>query len=246
MKIGFWMAIGLASGVASSIQAQTVNEQAWFEYMLEYPFANAYNFENALTYSTVAGQPKWRAFDYSGSWEWSVSPYVELIAQGVFSYTNQAADYNTFEIRPVIGSKIYLTPNKRVQTKLLLRLEQRNFKNLETKSWERATRPRVRAELAIPINKKSYFVDDLWYALIDAELLFADKDVEERFANRYRVRTGIGYRLSYTWRFELMYMNQKSKDAINDIFTSNDNVFRFRVKHYLRKTNPATPMGVGN
>jgi hypothetical protein len=227
------------------LQAQT-NVQMWDEYMLNYPFANSFNLENAFTYSTILDKPKWRAYDYSACLEWSVTNRIDLIGQTVVSYTNQTDSYNTLELRPIVGSRFYFTPNRRIQTKLLLRVEQRNFKNLDTKEWETQYRPRVRAETIIPINKKSYYEDKLWYALMDVEWLYKTDDVEERFANRFRWRIGAGYRLSYSLRFEFIYMLQLSKNTIEDDFESSDNIFRFRVKQYLRKSKPTTASGTGN
>ena len=229
------------------LHAQTsANQQAWFEYMLNYPFANSFNLENAFSYSTLIGTPKWRAYDYSATLEWSVTNRIDLIAQNVISYTNQTESYSTLEIRPIAGSRFYFTPNKRIQTRLLVRAEQRNFKNLETKEWDRAFRPRVRGEVIIPINKKSYYEDKLWYAITDVEWLFKVDDVEERFANRFRWRIGAGYRLSYSLRFEFLYMSQQSKNTLEDNFETSDNIFRFRIKQYLRKSKPSTVGGVGN
>jgi len=224
----------------------TTNQQAWFEYMLNYPFANSFNLENAFTYSTIIGTPKWRAMDYSASLEWSATNRIDLIAQTIFSYTNQTDNYNTFELRPILGTRLYFTPNKRIQTRLLLRVEQRNFKNLDTKEWNQVYRPRARGEVIIPISKDSYFEDKLWYAITDIEWLFKIDDVDERFANRFRWRIGGGYRLSYNLRFEFLYMLQQSKNTTEDDFESSDHIFRFRIKQYLRKSKPSTAGGTGN
>jgi len=227
------------------LQAQT-NKQLWYEYMLNYPFAHSFNLENAFTYSTVIGQPKWQAFDYNATLEYSVHPNIDLIGAGLVSYTQQTEAENTLELRPTLGAKVHFTPNRRIQTRLLLRLEQRNFKNLETNTWERVMRPRVRGEVVIPINQVSIFKDNLWYGIMDAEFLFTQTDVQERFANRFRLRVGAGYRLSYSNRFELLYMYQQSRDAIDETFSSSDNVIRVRFKHYLRKTNPSKVSDLGN
>jgi hypothetical protein len=222
-----------------------ISKQAWYEYMLNYPFANSFNLENAFSYSTLLGTPKWRAYDYSATLEWSITNKIDLIGQGVVSYTNQTDSYNTLELRPILGTRFYLTPNKRIQTRLLLRVEQRNFKNLETKEWTQNYRPRIRGEVIIPINKKSYYEDKMWYAITDVELLFKTDNVEERFANRFRWRIGGGYRLSYNLRFEFLYMLQLSKNTIEDDFETSDNIFRFRLKQYLRKSKPSTASGTG-
>jgi len=226
-------------------KAQTTT-QVWNEYMLNYPFANSFNLENAFTYSTLIGTPKWRALDYSPTVEWSVTNHVDLLAQTVLSYTNQTESYNTFEVRPALGARYYFTPNRRIQTKLLLRVEQRNLKNLETKEWDQSYRPRIRGEVIIPINRDSYFVDDLWYAITDVEWLVKTDDVEERFANRFRWRVGGGYRLNYGLRFEFLYLLQQSRNTLEDDFETSDSIFRLRVKQYLRKSKPSKASGTGN
>lgn len=229
----------------TTLQAQT-DTQVWSEYMLNVPFANSFNLENVFNYNTVLGQPKWRALEYNATLEYSLSNHFDLIGSTLLSYTAQTESYNTFEIRPMLGTHIFFTPNNRIQTRLLLRVEQRNFENMETKEWEHVLRPRVRAEVIVPINQDSYFKDNLWYATADAEWMFVNTDVDERFANRFRLRAGVGYRLNYSLRFELLYMNQQSKNGIDDSFSSSDNIIRFRLKHFLRKSKPTTSSGVGN
>ena len=215
--------------------------------MLNYPFANSFNLENAFTYSELLNSPKWRSLDYSPTLEYALTNNIDILGGGTLAYTVQQEEYNTFEARIMVGTRIHLTPNSRILSRLQIRLEQRNFKNLETESWETVYRPRARAELLIPINRKTYFEDKLWYGIVDAELLFAvDDDVDERFANRFRLRTGIGYRLSYSSRVEFVYMLQKSRNGIDESFSSTDNIFRFRYKHYFRRNKPTKATGTGN
>ena len=228
------------------VYSQSVDEQVWLEYMGNYPFANSFNFEGAFTYNTVLTSPKWTDYGFSATTELSISQVVEPMAAVALCYTNQTDSYNTFEVRPVIGSRFYLTPASRIQVRLLARFEQRNFKNLTTGEWTQAYRPRIRGELLIPINQDSYYKDNLWYGIVDAEAIFTTNDVKERFTNRFRIRTGIGYRLNYSLRFEFIYMLQESREAITDQFTSTDNIFRFRLKHYLRKSKPSQASGTGN
>jgi hypothetical protein len=245
MKRSVGLVFLLSFFFAEFSSAQTTT-QIWDEYMLNYPFANSFNLENAFTYSTLMGTPKWRAYDYSGCLEWSVTAHVDLLAQAVVSYTNQTDGYNTLELRPALGTRVYFTPNSRIQIRLLLRVEQRNFKNLQTNEWSQEYRPRIRGEVIIPINKKSYYEDNLWYGLTDVEWLSKTDDVEERFANRFRWRIGAGYRLSYNFRFEFLYMLQQSRNTREEDFETSDSIFRFRIKQYLRKSKPSTTGGTGN
>ena len=222
------------------------NAQLWFEHMMNYPFANSFNLENTFVYSTLLESPRWYSLEYTPTLEYGLGKHFDLVGAATLSYTLQAEDHNTFEIRPVVGTRIHITPARRVLTRLYLRVDQRHFLNLETREWQRTLRPRVRAESLIPINKDSYFHDGLWYGIADVELLFSVEDVDERFANRIRIRTGIGYRLSYSSRFEFIYMIQESKHTVYDDFTSTDNIFRFRYKHYLNKAKPTKMSGSGN
>ncbi|HTE26193.1 DUF2490 domain-containing protein [Flavitalea sp.] len=231
---------------AALLRAQSPTEQVWFEYMLNYPFAKKFNLENAFTYSTLISKPRWWALDYAPTLEYALSPRIDLMAASTFSYTLQSEDYNSFEIRPMLGTKIHITPYRRINLRLLLRFEMRNIKNLETKEWQTTFRPRSRGELLVPFNQRSMSADKLWYGLADVEWFFAIEDVEERFANRFRVRAGLGYRVNYGSRFEFIYTLQKSKNSIDDDFYTADNIFRFRYKHYLRKHKPTTSSGTGN
>ncbi len=226
--------------------AAQVNEQLWFEYMLNYSFANSFNLENSFQYSTVMNAPKWRAFDYMATLEYSVTQHIDLIAYTGLSYTEQLDSYNTFEVRPGLGTRVYLTPANRVQVRVLLRVDQRNFENLEDNTWTQSYRPRIRFESLIPINQDSYYKDNMWYGIADVEWLFVQTDLKERFANRFRMRTGLGYRLNGRLRFEFIYMLQQSRNGIDQQFESTDNIFRFRVKHYLRKAKSSGETGVGN
>jgi len=220
-------------------KAQLTNAQLWFEYKLVYPFSGVYIFDNAFTYSTLLSSSQWRDFNYSPSVEYSSSQYIDLIVGSSFSYTVQTQNINTLEIRPFVGTRVHFTPRQRVLTRLLAKIEQRNLKNLETGKWEKNVRPRFRLEALILINKNSYYEDKLWYGIADAEwLMKVGDDVQERFANRFRGRIGVGYRLSYSYRFEFFYMFQQSRDTIEEDFKTSDHIFRFLFKHYLRKSKP--------
>jgi hypothetical protein len=114
--------------------------------------------------------------------------------------------------------------------------------------WYRYHLDLIRAESILPINKPSMHAGDkLWYGLLDAEVFVVmDKDVKERFANRFRARCGIGYRISYTLRLEFVYTLQQSKNAIEGDANTTGNIYRFRVKQYLNKTKPSKLQGTGN
>lgn len=243
-----WIFFIFFTAFAYATNAQNVDEQMWFEYMLNYPFANTYNVEGAFTYSTTLSDPRWRAFDFQVTPEVSITRNIDLSTSLLGSSTFQNDTLQTFELRPAFGARFHFTQNKRIQTRLFVRFEQRHLKDLESGDWFKSNRTRARIETLIPINGSTMFSGDkLWYGILDAEWFFVlDNDVAERFANRFRMRAGIGYRLNYNLRFEFVFTNQQSKQAIGESFYSSDNIFRFRIKQYLRKTKPSTAVGTGN
>lgn len=224
------------------------SKQIWGEYMLNYPFANSYNLEFAATYSTVLEQPKWRSFDIQLTPEYSINQHMDVMLAVFAGKTFQDHSLTTMEIREMIGARFHFTPNKRILTRLLVRFEQRNLQNLESDIWSHSTRSRVRAETITPLNKRTMFAGDkLLYLILDGEFfIIMDKDVEERFANRFRFRSGIGYRVNYGLRLEFVYTLQESKNTIGEKFSTSDNIFRFRIKQYLNKGKPSPVQGTGN
>ncbi|MGC3944698.1 MAG: DUF2490 domain-containing protein [Chryseolinea sp.] len=228
--------------------AQSPSTQVWTEYMLNLPFANSWNVEFASTYSTVLEQPKWRSLDVQITPEYAVSNHLDVMGAVFGGRTYQETSVTTSEVREMLGARIHFTPNSRILTRCLIRFEQRNMLERETDVWEHSTRTRLRAETITPINKKSMQAGDhLWYAIVDGEFFFVmDQDVQERFANRFRLRTGIGYRLSYSVRFELMYTLQSSRNTLEDGYETTDNIIRFRLKHFLNKNKPSKAEGISN
>ena len=215
--------------------------QVWADYVLNVPFANSYLFDTEFSYRTLlTKQDKWRSISISPDIERSISNRVDVMVTLRTAFTQQETNYNTFELTPILGMRYHFTPYSRVLLRGLFRAEYRNLYHKETSSWEHSTRTRFRAESIIPINRKSYFENNLWYALLDAELFWViDQQLDERFANQLRWRVGVGYRLSYDWRFEFIYTDQFTRDNLAGDLEETSNVFRVRIKHFLNASKPA-------
>jgi hypothetical protein len=216
---------------------QETSFQVWNELMYNVPFANVYNVEIAPTYSTVLELPKWRCLEVQGTLERAMNKHVDLMGALLLGSTFQNEKRSTFEIRETLGARIYLTPNLRLNTRLLLRFEQRNQYDRELENWESSHRARIRFETIFPINTHSMNVEkDVIYSIADVEgFLVFDENLQERFANRYRIRAGLGYKVSNKLRFELIYTQQASRNTMDGGHTSNDHIIRFRLKYFLVK-----------
>ena len=82
----------------------------------------------------------------------------------------------------------------------------------------------------MPLNKEKLTDDRARYLLADWEWFMPVSEPEERFANKQRIRTGLGYRRSFAWRFEALYMWTRSRNTIEEGFKTDDNAIDIRVK----------------
>ena len=213
------------------------HEQLWIDYQLDYP-SYSWLFEVSASYQTLLTQEiKWRSLSVTPTVEYVLLDRLDLTAELPLAYTLQIDDTSSFEVAPMLGARFHITQIKRVNARLFLRYQQRHFQEIEADVWDVSNRVRLKGELWISITGSNLYKDKLWYALIDYEEFFVlDDQLDERYANRRRARIGLGYRLDYKNRFELIYTRQSSRNEIEGEFISNDNVIQVVYKMYL---NPA-------
>ena len=217
-------------------QAQS-HEQLWLDYQMDYP-SYSWLFEVSASYQTLLTQEnKWRSLSVTPTIEYVLLDRLDLTADLPLSYTMQKEDTNSFELSPMLGARIHITQGRRVNARLFLRYQQRHFHEIEDDDWDISNRIRLKGEFWISITGPNLYKDKLWYALLDyEEFIVLDDQLDERYANRRRGRIGLGYRVDYKNRFELIYTRQSSRNEIEGEFISNDNVIQLVYKMYL---NPA-------
>lgn len=233
-----WLLLLLSFSIPTRILFAQRNEQLWLEYQVDYPYANGLLLENTAAYQTIlTTEDKWWSFSISPTVEYTLFTWVDLTAEVGVAYTLQKEGSNSFEIAPMLGGRFHITQNKRISSRVLLRYQQRNFRQIEADDWDTGNRVRLKGEIWISLNGPNLFTDKLWYALVDyEEFLVIDEQLDERFANRRRARIGVGYRLNYKNRFDFIYTRQSSRNEIDGEFNPGDNVFQLRYKMFL---NPA-------
>lgn len=248
MHLPFRLSVFSILLLVGGVNAHGQVNQVWADYVLNVPFANSYVFDTEFSYRTlVTKQDKWRSFSISPDLEKSVTNNIDVMFTLGTEFTQQETGYNTIELKPVLGMRYHFTPNNRIMVRGLIRAEFRNLYYREGSTWEHSNRLRFRVESIIPINRKSYFENQLWYGLLDAELFWVtDQQLDERFANQFRFRGGLGYRLSYGWRFEFLYTDQFTRNNLAGDFEETSNIFRLRIKHFLNASKPAKVDPNGN
>ena len=211
------------------------DDQLWFDVQVDHPFANQYFAEVTTSYQNIlSAEDKWRSINVTPTFEYAAFTRFDFLFNAPMAYTLQTTSTNTFEVNPSVGVRFHITQNKRIDTRLIYKFEERFFYQIENSDWSTSTPNRIKAEARICINKPNLSTDNLWYVIFDyEEFIVFDQQLEERYANRRRARLGLGYRLDYRNRFELIYTRQSSRNEIEGDFTGGDNVFQLRYKFFL-------------
>jgi hypothetical protein len=223
----------------SSVAQQ--NDQLWLDYQLDYPFHNQYLFEVITSYQRVLAKDSWRSLNVTPTFEFQYLNNLDLIGTMPMYYTLQKENFKTYGIDPTVGVRYHFTQNQRFNTRVLFKVEERFFHQVENDSWQSSNRLRLKFEEWIAINGPNLFVDNLWHLILDFEEYFVvDHQLDERYANRRRARIGLGYRLNYSHRFDLIYTLQSARDEIDGDFIRQDNVFQLRYKMFLNAPKATT------
>lgn len=204
------------------------------------------DFEPKVLLAAPEGEPWWHNLDVTPNVEYAARNWLDLVGELSAGYTKQTDDVNTFEITPRMGVRFHLfsrgvpkrgvrlrelPPMRRVVVRDLVRFESRNFFYTGSSSGtDSSVRFRNRLELLAPINREKLTDDGARCLLADWEWFIPLDEPDERFASRQRIRAGLGYRRSFAWRFEALYIWTRSRNTFEDDFHTSDNIIDIRVK----------------
>ena len=239
-------ALPLLSG--SLAQAQPANLQDWGNVTLNWVKSDRLTYQldfepKELVYAPE-GEPAWWNLDVTPNVEYAPRGWLDLVAEVATGYTKQNDDVNTLEVSPRIGVRFHFlsrnvpaphfreqAPRRRIVVRDLVRVESRQFFYTGSGSGTSSSvRFRNRLEFLVPLNKETMTEDGARYFLADWEWFIPLDEPDERFASKQRVRTGLGYRRSFAWRFEVLYIWTRSRDTIDEGFSTDDNSINIRLK----------------
>ncbi len=244
-----WLAtamMALLLGTPQVVQAQTT-AQFWGNLTLNWVKSDrlVYEFdvEPKVLLAAPEDEPGWRNIDLTPNVEFSPKGWLDVVADTTVGSTKQTDDVDTIEVTPRLGLRFHLfsrsqrfqlmerAPDRRIVVRDLVRVESRNFFYRGAESgFDSTVRFRNRLEFLIPLNKARMTDDGARYLMADWEWFVPLDDPEERFASRQRIRTGLGYRRNFNWRYEVLYMWTRSRDTIEEGFSTTENIIDVRVK----------------
>jgi hypothetical protein len=243
---------GLILADQGDAQAQTILQlwgTATFDWVKSERLTYELEFEPQVLVAAPQGEPAWRSFNLTPNAEYAAKKWLDFVVELPPSYTKQTDDMNTFELTGRAGVRFHLfsrgvptrvpgrvvqrelPPSRRIVVRDLVRAESRNFFYSGSGSGTSSSvRFRNRLEVLVPINRERLSDDGARYLLADWEWFIPLAEPDERFASRQRIRAGFGHRRSFAWRFEVLYIWNRSKDTIQDGYSTSDHVIDFRFK----------------
>lgn len=232
--------------ISQELSAQT-NSQFWSNFILIWQKTPRFSYELDLEpkalVSAPEGEPDWKSLDVTQTIEYAVKNWMDLSGELATGYTKQTDDVNSFEITPRVGLRFHLFsnrinpllkekhPKRRLVIRDLIRVEYRSLFYTNDQGSDFSWRFRNRVEFLLPLNHKKLSDDRTFYTLADWEWFVPISDVQERFANKQRIRVGLGYRKSFNWQFETLYIWTRSRKNADERFTTSDNIIDIRVKY---------------
>lgn len=204
--------------------------QLWLNFMAEWQVTDRHFLSFDLEPKVqLVGSAQWRNVDFTPTYEFAPARWVDLIAEGVVGYTNDTVYVDALEVTERIGARFYPL-RKKLQIRDTVRLENRN-RFFSDGSHDSVFRARNRIELRYTFNRERTTEAGAIIGILDWEYFIPiDDDLRERYASRHRVRVGVGYRPIEAWRFDLIYLWQRSRNTADEQFYNADHVIDLRVR----------------
>jgi hypothetical protein len=191
----------------------------------------------------------WLNLDVTLSAQYSPHGWLDLWAEGVVGYTAQTDDVNTVELTPRLGARFHLfsrdtptlvpgarplgrerPPTRRVVIRDLVRIEDKNLIDTGAGSGSSSmVRLRNRIEFLVPVNKPKTTDDGARFTFADWEVYVPLGEPGQPFVSKQRIRAGVGYRHSFAWRYQVVYICDLSRQSADEGFGSCANILDVQV-----------------
>jgi hypothetical protein len=164
------------------------------------------------------GQPTFFSVDTTPRALFIVAPWIDVLGEIDFGTKNQSNEVNTTSVTPRVGVQLHILSRilaggggggrepesrQRLDFRSLLRFEENRQKPSTNSSFSSSWTFRDRFRMSYPLNRPKVTSSGAVYLATDTE---AFVPLDEGFINELRVRSGVGYRHSFPWRFEALYV----------------------------------------
>jgi len=181
--------------------------------------------------------------------EYAVSAWVDVRAESDIGYTKQSNNADTLRVTSRVGVHLHIFsrimqrrvrkgaarekhPNRRTNITTLVRFENENtFRTTDGTPVKSEWQVRSRSELAYPLNRLQTTADGAIYVKSDGELFFpVDSAVDGGIVSQVRLRAGVGYRRSFAWRFEALYVWTGERNGESGVMAPQSHAVQVRLR----------------
>lgn len=219
---------------AAAQDSTTVTGNLWLDFIVDWRFAPEFRFWADNYYRTLfTGGPTQRMVGTRPELSYAALGWLQVMAGTNIRYTDDSDGLNSWELRPYLGVQFIGDRFRRVVVQNYSRLEYRKFLYTDSDSTAASWRFRTRFAIQGLVSGKTFIDPGSWRLSGDVEF-FVDlsEPVPEPFADRARIRLGVGHVRTLKWHFDAFYILQFSRDTRNSGVNSIDNFLRLRVKLY--------------
>ncbi|HBH22059.1 MAG TPA: hypothetical protein DDY13_01415 [Cytophagales bacterium] len=215
-----------------SVVGQSGDYQIWTDFTIKYESTNRIGLGGDVGYRTEPGSGDWNTF--------YIRPTVYYAPNNIFKLNGGLAYFKVFQDFPQNSDEIRLFQDFHFNwpdfgwllIRNRIRFEERFF-FFPDGDDDFSARGRYRINLEsrdfglFGSARKLYLVGS-WEGFLQL-----NQAVEELFINNYRTYISLGLRQSAGWRYELHFMQQNSRQIVEDGFKTQEYVVRFRVFHTI-------------
>jgi hypothetical protein len=170
-------------------------------------------------------QPTYVSFDTTPRVLYVLAPWIDVLGEIDFQVKHQSNDVDTTSVTPRFGVQLHILsrildggagrgadrepqPGRRLNFRTLLRFVDQKAQSTDDSTTTSSWQLRDRFSVAYPLNRPKTTSNGAIYLTTDSEsFVLLDGGV----LNQLRIRSGVGYRHSFPWRFETLYIWRTDK-----------------------------------
>lgn len=216
-------------------EADSADVQFWTDISATKRLSSRFTVDSEAGFRTVTSgtDANWTKIYTRGTFRFRWTSWLRLAGGLFLDWEDQLVGPNSVELRPFAGLTLTWNARPRLTLDNYTRIEWRNFFYSDGTS-DHSARLRSRFRVTFSINRARLIDDGTLAAVADIEGFGTiGEDITESFGATRRLQVGATYRLSYAWRFRLLYTNQQSRTTVGDSYESTSHIIRFRALYYI-------------
>jgi hypothetical protein len=222
---------------------EEADKMIWTDFYLQYTLNNHFRFLFHTNYKHELNNRRRDQVMIRPTLVYTMNDLIYFQGGIQFLFTDEG-EFNVLEIRPWQGMNIFFPRIRNIYFNHFLRIEERFFYQNNGEKEASSLRGRYAILTLIPLNHATLSPKTV-YLLPYVEFL---GDLLGRNVKRYiassRYSLGAGYQFNDHFRFETIYMMERSRDTGEENFVISDHVVRLVLRYQVTRQPNRRPIGL--